>query len=37
MAKVIVPDKYFNAVYNNIYVDCADRDEFHGCLVFRCK
>lgn len=27
MAKVIVPDKYFNAVYNNIYVECADRDE----------
>lgn len=29
MAKVIVPDKYFNTVYNNIYVECADKDEFN--------
>lgn len=29
MAKIIVPDKYFNEVYNNIYVQCANRDEFH--------
>lgn len=29
MATVIVPDKYFNAVWHNIYAECADRDEFN--------
>lgn len=29
LSKIIVPDKYFNEVYNHIYVQCANRDEFH--------
>ena len=29
MAKVIVPDKYFNAVYINIHAEFDTKEEFH--------